>query len=223
MKALLPLAFAVIALGGCGQDPAETMLNVVATAADLITAGETGAAAAAEPGPAATGFTPEEVAATPEAYRLVTINALGIAELARRITPTGERETFVAQSGFTATYEDGILIATRGLVGEDIMAANAPGLLDALAAGEGTITRTIEILDSLNRIQASSFTCTLTAQGVETINLGIRSVEAQRVDENCRGAALIFDNIYWLDADESILASRQYVSPTVAYLRSNRL
>lgn len=223
MKALLPLAIAALALSGCGDDPAETVLGVVATTADLLTAGETGASVATDPGPAAEGFTPEEIAATPEAYRLFTINALGIAELARRITPPGGRETFVAQSGFTATYENGVLIATRGLVGEDIMAASAPGLLDVLAAGGGTLTRTIEILDSLNRIQPATFTCTVTAEGTETVNLGIRSVEAARMDENCRGSALIFDNIYWLDADGSILASRQYVSPTVAYLRSNRL
>lgn len=223
MRLLLPLALATLALGGCGDNPAETVLGVVATTADLLTAGETAADTATDPGPAAEGFTPEQVAATPEAYRLFTINALGIAELARRLTPPGGRETFVSQSGFTATYDEGILVATRGLVGEDIMAANAPGLLDALAAGGGTITRTIEILDSLNQIQTASFTCMVTAKGVETINLGVRSVDAPRLDENCRGAALIFDNIYWLDADGSIIASRQYVSPTVAYLRSNRL
>jgi len=209
-------------LAGCGDNPTDTVVNVLNTTAGVLSAGD-----AAEPAEttalAAEGFTPEEVAASPDDYRLFTINALGVAELARRLTSAGGRETFVAQSGFTAAYKDGVLVATRGLLGEDIMAASAPGLLDALAAGGGTINRAIETLDSLNQIQTATFTCTITAAGSEDVNLGIRTVTAPRFDENCRGDTLIFDNIYWLDTDGSILASRQYVSPTVAYLRSNRL
>jgi hypothetical protein len=208
-------------LAGCGENPADTVVSVLNTSATVLSGGQT------ETGDTsnltAEGFTPEQIAATPEEYRLFTINALGIAELARRLTSADGRETFVAQSGFTAAYKDGVLIATRGLVGEDIMAASAPGLLAALAAGGGTISRAIETLDSMNQIQTATFTCTITAAGTESINLGIRSVDAARFDENCRGETLIFDNIYWLDTDGSILASRQYVSPTVAYLRSNRL
>jgi hypothetical protein len=212
---------AVAFVAGCGDDPADTVVNVLNTSATVLSGGQTETAETSSL--AAEGFTPEQIAATPDEYRLFTINALGIAELARRLTSADGRETFVAQSGFTAAYKDGVLVATRGLVGEDIMAASAPGLLAALAAGGGTISRAIETLDSMNQIQTATFTCTITAAGTESINLGIRSVDAARFDENCRGETLIFDNIYWLDTDGSILASRQYVSPTVAYLRSNRL
>jgi hypothetical protein len=213
---------AVLALSACGGDPAKTVLGVLNTTADVLSGGKVSENAATNT-LASEGFTPEEVAASPDDYRLFTINALGVAELARRLTSADGRETFVSQSGFTAAYKDGILVATRGLIGEDIMAASAPGLLDAIAAGGGTTTRTIETLDALNRINTATFTCTVTAAGTESINLGIRSVQAARFDENCRGSALIFDNIYWLDETGGILASRQYVSPTVAYLRSNRL
>lgn len=219
-SAALWLAAAAL-LAGCGENPADTVVSVLNTSANVLSGGKTETAEAANL--AAEGFTPEQIAATPEEYRLFTINALGIAELARRLTSADGRETFVAQSGFTAAYKDGVLVATRGLVGEDIMAASAPGLLSALAAGGGTISRAIETLDSMNQIQTATFTCTITAAGTESINLGIRSVDAARLDENCQGETLIFDNIYWLDTDGSILASRQYVSPTVAYLRSNRL
>jgi hypothetical protein len=217
------LCLAALALSGCGvEDPTDTVVNVLNTSADFLSAGVT-ADPSSSSDLAQGAFTPEAVAASPDDYRLFTINALGIAELARRLTSAEGRETFVSQSGFTAAYRDGVLVATRGLLGEDVMAASAPGLLDALAAGGGTIDRAIETLDGRNQIRTATFTCTITAAEPETINLGIRSVKAARFDENCRGSAVIFDNIYWLDDSGAILASRQYVSPTVAYLRSNRL
>lgn len=217
------LCLAALALSACGGDnPTDTVVNVINTSADFLSGGNAGGEAPTTD-LAGGSFTPEAVAANPDDYRLFTINALGVAELARRLTSSDGRETFVSQSGFTAAYRDGVLVATRGLIGEDVMAASAPGLLDTLAAGGGTITREIETLDGRNQIRTASFTCTITAAGTETINLGIRSVEAPRFDENCRGSAVIFDNIYWLDDSGAILASRQYVSPTVAYLRSNRL
>jgi hypothetical protein len=217
------ICLSVALLAGCGgENAADTVVSVLNTTADVLSAGGTSGVEGTTD-PASQGFTPEEVAANPDDYRLFTINALGIAELARRLTSADGRETFIAQSGFTAAYKDGVLVATRGLVGEDIMAASAPGLLDALAAGGGTIDRAIETLNSVNRIQTATFTCTITPAGTENINLGIRTADAARFDENCRGATLIFDNIYWLDETGAILASRQYVSPTVAYLRSNRL
>lgn len=222
IRSALSFCLAAFCLSGCGERAADTVVNVLNTTADVLTAGDTDNAN--QPSDLAQGgFTPEDVAARPDEYRLFTINALGVAELARRLTSADGRETFISQSGFSASYRDGVLVATRGLVGEDVMAASAPGLLDALAAGGGTINRAIETLDSRNQINTATFTCTIAPAGRESINLGIRSVEADRFDENCRGASLIFDNIYWLDTDGSIIASRQYVSPTVAYLRSNRL
>ena len=214
---------AALALSACGvENPTDAVVNVLNTSADIL--GGSNSSGSAPANDLAEGaFTPEAVAASPDDYRLFTINALGIAELARRLTSADGRETFVSQSGFTAAYRDGVLVATRGLIGEDVMAASAPGLIEALAAGGGTIDRAIETLDSRNRIRTATFTCTITAAGTETINLGIRSVEVARFDENCRGSTLIFDNIYWLDDDGAIRASRQYVSPTVAYLRSNKL
>ncbi len=209
-------------LAACGgRNPVDTVVGVLNTSAGVLSGGTT------EDVPSTTlakdAFTPQAIADSPDDYRLFTINALGIAELARRLTSADGHETFVSQSGFTAAFRDGVLVATRGLIGEDIMAASATGVVETLAAGGGTITRDIERLDGRNRIRTSSYSCTFTPAGPETINLGIRSTEADRFDEKCRGSDVVFDNIYWLDETGAIIASRQYVSPTVAYLRSNRL
>ncbi len=209
-------------LAGCGENTGEKVLGAVGYASDLLS-GDGIDAVEAGATTAAAGFTPEAVAANPLDYQLFTINALGITELARKTAQNGADTTWISQSGFSVSFKDGVVVATRGLVGEDIMAANAPGLRDALRAGGGTVNRAMETLDSLNQIQTTTFTCTVAAVGTETINLGIREQQANRFDENCRGSAVIFDNIYWLDDQGEIVASRQYVSPTVAYLRSNRL
>lgn len=168
------------------------------------------------------GFTPEAIAAEPGAYRLVQINALGIQEPARVIQENGPEVTLALQSGPTAAYDGGVLVATRGF-GDDLITMESAGVLQALQAGGGTVTRRMETLDPQDQVLTDSFACTITPAGAETVNLGVREASLQRFDENCRGTAIVFDNIYWLDGSGAIVSSRQYVSPTVAYLRSNRL
>ncbi|WP_037280897.1 YjbF family lipoprotein [Rubellimicrobium mesophilum] len=168
------------------------------------------------------GFTPEAIAAEPGTYRLVQINALGLQEPARVIQENGPEITLALQSGPTAAFDGGVLVATRGF-GDDLITMESAGVLQALRSGGGTVTRRMETLDAQNQILTDSFACTIAPAGAEAVNLGIREATLRRFNENCRGTALIFDNIYWLDDSGSIVSSRQYVSPTVAYLRSNRL
>jgi Group 4 capsule polysaccharide lipoprotein gfcB, YjbF len=168
------------------------------------------------------GFSPEAIAADLDAYRFVQINALGLAEPARVIQENGGEITLALQSGPTAAFDGDVLVATRGF-GDDLITMESRGVLEALRAGGGTVTRRMETLDAQDQVLTDSFSCTVTAAGQETVNLGVRSASLSRFDEHCRSAAIIFDNIYWLDDAGRIAASRQYVSPTVAYLRSNRL
>ncbi len=105
----------------------------------------------------------------------------------------------------------------------DLVTIESRGVVEALRAGGGTVSRRMETLDAQDQVHVASFSCTITAAGTETVNLGLREASLRRLDENCRSETLIFDNIYWLDASGDIVSSRQYVSPTVAYLRSNRL
>ena len=219
---LLMTLLAAAGLVGCGETTGEKVLGAVSYASELFSGGGLDGVSAGAVTTSA-GFTPEAVTANPQNFQLFTINALGITELARKTADNGPSTTWISQSGFGVSFKDGIVVATRGLVGEDVMAGNAPGLRDALRAGGGTVNRAIETLDSLNQIQTATFVCAISHVGPETINLGVREQQADRFDENCRGSTVIFDNIYWLDDQGNIVASRQYVSPTVAYLRSNRL
>ena len=92
-----------------------------------------------------------------------------------------------------------------------------------MRAGGGAVTRRTETLDAQDQVVTQAYACTVTEAPSETIDLGLRQVSARRLDEACRGETIGFDNIYWLDDNGAVIASRQYVSPTVAYLRANRL
>jgi hypothetical protein len=168
------------------------------------------------------GFAPEAITAEPQAYRFVQVNALNLQEPARIIQQNGDEVTLALQSGPTAAFDRGILVATRGF-GDDLMTIDSANVLEVLQAGGGTLTRRAEMLDNQDQLLTDSFACTITSAGSEEVNLGLRTPTLRRFDENCKGEALIFDNIYWLDGTGNILASRQYVSPTVAYLRANVL
>ena len=72
------------------------------------------------------GFTPEAIAAEPAAYRLVQINALGVQEPARVIQENGPEITLALQSGPTAAYDGGVLVATRGF-GDDLITMDSAG------------------------------------------------------------------------------------------------
>jgi hypothetical protein len=105
------------------------------------------------------GFTPQAIAAEPGAYRLVQINALGLAEAARVIQDNGNEITLALQSGPTAAFDRGILVATRGF-GDDLVTIDSQGVLEALRAGGGTLTRRLETLDTQSQIRSSTFSCT---------------------------------------------------------------
>lgn len=168
------------------------------------------------------GFTAEAIAAEPGAYRIVQINALGLHEPARVLQDNGGEMTIGLQSGPTAAFDNGVLVATRGF-GDDLITLESAGVVQALRSGGGTVVRRLESLDAQNQILTDRLACTISAAGSEEVDLGLRQVTLRRFEENCRSAALVFDNIYWLDGSGGIVASRQYVSPTVAYLRSSRL
>ncbi|MCP1170496.1 YjbF family lipoprotein [Limimaricola litoreus] len=160
--------------------------------------------------------------ADPSTLRRVGLNTLGLTGTATRLIDNGVSASFAGPQGFTYTMRDGMLVSTRGL-GDDLMATDARQSRAALRAGGGQARRVHETLDGLDRIERAEFDCTVTPKGVETVDLGTRRVQARRFDESCRGAALLFDNYYWLDAAGEIISSRQFVSRGVAYLRSNDL
>lgn len=167
-------------------------------------------------------FSPEAIAADPGNYMAFDLRTVAISALGVRAGRNGDEVTYFANTGFSVTLEEGLLVATRGL-GQDLMAADVSGVRAALARGGGSAQRVHEILDSRDQVVRQTFDCTIVATGVESIDLGTRTIQALRFEETCTGETASFVNLYWLDGSSTIMQSRQLVSPTVAYLRSNRL
>ena len=203
---------------GAGEAGGPGPLQPVLSGVEAFYVGDAPSLAPPDPGL----FTPDAVAAQPGAFRLMQVNALGLVEPGRLIQANGSEETYRLRSGPTAAFDEGILVATRGF-GDDLMTMDSRGVLPALRAGGGEIERAMETLDAQDQVQTQRFACTIAAAGSEEVDLGLRRATLQRLDETCRSPALVFQNIYWLDAGGTLTASRQYVSPSVAYLRANRL
>lgn len=226
MTARVALAAGLTAMAtlssGCSDNASvgDRLMSAVSTVLPVVVGSSPDDVGAGRSAPA--GFTADAIAANPENYILVAINAMGLTEPARLIAANGNDRTYVGQSGFTVAFRDGVLVSTRGLI-DDLQAADAPNLRAILRAGGGQLSRESDALDGFDDVGTTRYDCIVTPAAAEEINLGIRTVTALRFDERCQGGGLIFDNIYWLDESGGIVASRQYVSPTVAYLRSNRL
>ncbi len=181
-------------------------------------------ALAGTPPPASGGldFSAQAIAADTSQFAIFTINALAVQAPGRIIQNNGADQTWTSQSGFTATYSDGMLVATRGF-GDDLMASDTVQSRLALVQGGGTAQRSHDFLDDFDQMTTVRFDCEIVAQGREVIDLGLRQPNLAKYEETCTSPKLVFANIYWLDDTGEILQSRQFVSQTVAYLRFNRL
>ena len=212
---LLTLAAGLLWLSGCGEMAQSGIGSQLVGALVPSLAG-------AEPVRTALDFTPQTIAANTSLYQIFTINALAVQAPGRLIQDNGADQTWASQSGFTASYRDGFLVATRGL-GNDLMASDTGQVRAALAQGGGQAQRAVDFLDDFDQIETVRFECKIDAQGREVVDLGLRQPELAKYEETCSSPKLVFTNIYWLDDAGEILQSRQFVSQTVAYLRSNRL
>jgi hypothetical protein len=214
------LALAMV-VSGCGELGRQGILLPLASrAAPGLVGGDGGdrfAAAARRP-----GFTPQDIAANLQGFMFIGVPTMGPPVPARAIQDNLGHVTYDVQVGFTVSFRDGLLVATRGL-GGDLMGADVSQVRAALTAGGGTATRRHDVLDGMDQVVTETYQCTITAEGVEQVDLGLRQVSLPKFSETCDGAGVRFENLYWLDDDGSVLSSRQYVSRTVAYLRANRL
>jgi len=215
MKWATTLAVAALTgLSACGEGSQDSLGFRLY---DALFGGDDGAIPMETP-----GFTAQLIADNPQNFMIVDLPSIGLNQPARIIAQNGEEETWQAQGGPTFAFDRGVLVATRGLI-DDLLVFSSAGVREAIAAGGGTITRTLESLDSLDQLSTLTLTCTITFDGSEAVNLGLREVTLRKYSEKCESQALVFENAYWLDGSGAILASRQFISAKLTYLRSNRL
>ena len=161
--------------------------------------------------------------AAPGEVLLVKIVSRNAVAPMTRLIENGKTVTWVSPGQVSMTFDDGILIATRGL-NEDLMGAEIAGVRAAIAAGGGSANRIHSFLDSEDQIQLRQMTCTITSDGLDKIADLSGTREAHKYTEDCRGSAFSFANSYWLDTPGGkIVQSRQAVAPTVGFIQVNPL
>ncbi len=118
-------------------------------------------------------------------------------ELRRAALLPGGGTLWLSPSGSGFTFEDGLLVATRG-VGEDLMSSDLTQLRALLRAGrDGTAERFHTTLDGEGQVVLESYVCTVTVRG-------------GTAREDCAGLTRNFVNNYTIaPGTGTVLSSRQ--------------
>ncbi|OWJ74916.1 hypothetical protein CDV52_05150 [Haematobacter missouriensis] len=131
-------------------------------------------------------------------------------------------DTYVSGDGSTLAFRDGVLVATRGLAGADLMSAEVPSRT-VISAGTGQHQRRMFYIDGDNQPYARSFLCDLSNIGQENLVVAERSFATRHVIERCRSEDISVENAYWIDDSGVIRGSRQWVSPYLGWVELRQL
>lgn len=187
----------------------------------LATAAQQMTGIGADPKPATPVISPEVASAAPGDVLLVKIIARNAVAPMTKVAQNGGAITWISPGKVTMSFEDGILVGTRGL-GDDLMGVDPVGVRAALNAGGGTATRRQSFLSSEDQIFTREMTCTITREGPETLQTIGGPRDSVKLVEDCKGPLLEFKNSYWMAGGE-IIRSRQAVSAGTGFIQVDQL
>jgi len=208
---------ALLGLAGCGSDPALKD-NPLLLGARVLREGSGKAARGAAPGPALTRAAIDQVQGP---LLLATLESRGLSGALVPIGQNGADTTWASADEVAVIMRGGVVRGTRGL-GEDLMSAAIPDE-SALRRDGGSGQRAYYHLDGDDQTVRRSYSCTSHAQGAASLVIVERPYRATRFEERCRGDDGGFTNEYWFLADGRLIQSRQWISPSVGFLRLQRL
>lgn len=208
MKPVAALAAAVTLLAACGENASQsrTMLGAFTSALS---------GPSQQPDLRAV-LTREQIEAEGGNFLFAEIKSRDAQSVLVPGVETPRASTWLTPDGISLTNRGGFLIATRGL-GHDLMVADVSGVQVAIASGGGTATRTHEYLDGNDQIQTERYSCTITRDGAQTIEIFERRYATTAYSENCNGSSN-FTNRYWIDGKGVVWRAKQWVSPAIGYL-----
>ena len=160
----------------------------------------------------------EEMLANPGTYVRVNIRNQEAWASFTLVGQNGLRKTWIAPQNLSLTFENGIVVATRGLP-RDLMGAEVSQVWDAIQRGGGTAQRQHDIITDQDGITTKLLQCSIASEGTESVTRGEREIPASRYKETCESETLIFTNIYWLNQQGNMIRSLQAVTPDAGYLQ----
>lgn len=212
--------FAILLLGvvvACG--PMTESQPIVGAARSLFGASADPGAVALDP---RRDLSRDIIESSPTDFILLAIVSRDAAATAQFVGANGSRQTWATLDGISLTFDNGLVVATRGL-GDDLMGSDPSEVYHALRHGGGEVLRINDYLGSQDDIVRASYYCDIQALGSETIEIFERSYATQKFQEICVSPDQQFENLYWIDSSGTIWQSRQWLSALVGYLEVQRL
>lgn len=201
-----------LGLSACGP------LNDGSTAAQLgqfVVDRATGAQAPESPSSA---VTQEQILSTSGKYVRVNVRNRDRWDTSVEAGTNAQRATWIDSDSISITFEDGIVVATRGLPG-DLLAAETAQVAAAIRAGGGQAQRVHEFLTDMDGISTELLQCRIVLAGSDTVRRLGTSQPATRFEEDCTSDGLQFANVYWVNRAGKVVRSLQAISPRGGYLQ----
>ena len=159
----------------------------------------------------------------PERLRVVLPETGAVAVLGP-ISRNGDVTVWQTLDGITLSFRRGVLIATRGL-GDDLMSADVGGAPDLLRGRDdgGYHPHIRSYLDGEDRTVFRTYQCRPAATAPVRITTGGQETRVHRTEISCVSPDNAFSNIFWVDGTGAVVRSRQWISPAMLYMDTERL
>jgi len=205
----------LLTLASCG--PLVTDSPALSITRGLFSAGS---AETVRAGPVA-GLSRDAIASLPNEVMLVSVLERQTTALVAKAGENAGKETWVSPDGISLTFENGLLISTRGL-GFDLMSVQIGQPLAQIHDGD-TYMRRHEYLDGRNQISTQDYQCTISSEGERSITIVELTYTTEVLREDCIGATQRFQNSYWRGQDGTIWQARHWVSAEIGIIGNQRL
>lgn len=167
----------------------------------------------------------QAVVVTPNASDVLSISvpALRLQDYATPVARTRDITTWQTSNKIGFSFEDGVIVSTRGL-GNDLMGADVTQSISATRGGAKTwVPRINGYIDGEYQSYFMAFQCRKTGRVSEQITLGDRRISSTLTTETCVNDERQIENHYWRNSNGLMLKSRQWISPAVGYMETERI
>lgn len=153
---------------------------------------------------------------------LVSVPALGAQGIATQAARIGNVVTWRTADNAAFSFDRGVIVSTRGL-GDDLMGADVRQSIAAVNGGAGDWAPRINgYMNGEYQSVFMTFQCRRSAFQPDQVSVGNRTVGTTRIIETCVNDERQIENIYWRNSNGLVVKSRQWVSPGVGYMETER-
>lgn len=202
----LPLALAALsALTACGNEGPGVVGQAVQQVAGSALGGRGGTAQPAAPARSDAERAAEALQVNPGPLIQVGIESLNQTQIMAMTGGNGGMRTFMNPAEEAVILRGGLIVATRGILGQDLSVAE-PGTERLIRSGaSGTGTRVMRYLGGDGLERPLRFACAV-GPGPQGLT-----------QESCEGHGISFQNTYAVQGGQ-IPVSRQWVGPGIGYV-----